>query len=98
MLRNIILLRDSSEPFIMFETTSYPKKLFIKIEENEKIEQLIKHYFEIIHHPELFGDPSIRFLYNAKLLSHKSKGLIKSLKINSEYYTIFIEDSENKLI
>ena len=57
---------------IRLETTSL-QMVKILIDPNKTVTELIKFYFKIIRRQELFGDQSIRFLFNAQLLFHDSK-------------------------
>ena len=69
----------------------------VTIDENKKIEELIKLYFKSINQPYLFGDPSIHFIYNAELLKHNSKDLVKSLKRLNGYGLVIVFDDEEKI-
>ena len=53
----------------------------------------------MIKRPELFGDPSIRFLLNAYLLFHDSKDLIINYinKFDDVNNTIVIDDLDDKI-
>ena len=73
-------------------------KIKIFIEPNKTIYELIKFFFEKIHKPELFGDPSIRFLINAKYILYDSKDLIrKYINVNNKTHTIVVDDLDDKL-
>ena len=82
---------------ILFKTTSQ-KDIYIEIDENKKIDELIKLYFKKINRPELFGNYSIKFIYKACILEPHSKDSIKSLKINPEDKIIIVDDIENLII
>ena len=82
---------------IIFETTAQKRK-FIEIDENKNIEELIKLYFKIINKPELFLDPSIRFLCNGYMLNPHSKDLIKSfINHKNNVNVIIVDDLEDKI-
>ena len=81
---------------IHFEITSQIRRTVV-INENKKIEELIKFYFKTLNQPELFGDPCIRFICNAKFLKHNSKYLVKSLKRKYKYIYIIVNDFEEKI-
>ena len=78
--------------------TTGQKKLQILIDPNKTMTELIKFYFEVIKRPELFGDQSIRFLFNSFFIPHNSKDLIRKY-INKYNYvnTIVINDLEGKI-
>ena len=74
------------------------QKIKIFIDPNKTIYELIKFFFEKIHKPELFGDPSIRFLINAKYILYDSKDLIrKYINVNNKTHTIVVDDLDDKL-
>ena len=83
---------------ILLVTTSQTR-IEIKIDPEKTVKELIQFYFEKINRPELYGDPNIRFLSNAKLLSHDSNDLIKTYlsKTNKEKITIVVDDLEDKI-
>jgi len=82
---------------IILETTGQ-KKLQILIDPNKTMTELIKFYFEIIKRPDLFGDPSIRFLFNSNFTPHNSKDLIKKyISKLVDVNTIVIDDLEDKI-
>ena len=79
---------------ILFKTTS-KRDIYIEVDENKNIEELIKLFFKKINKPELFGKDSIVFIYKACILDPCSKDSIKSLEINSENKIIIVDDLEN---
>ena len=81
---------------ILFRSTAQ-KDIYTQIDENKKIEELIKLYFKMIKRPELFGDNSIRFIYKAGIVDPHSSDPIKSLKINSENNIIFVDAQEDDM-
>ena len=82
---------------IILETTNTFKVMII-IDPEKTVTELIKFYFQKIKKPELFGDPSINFLTNAKILLHNSKNLIKEyINKESEINKIIIVDPEYKI-
>ena len=50
----------------------------ISIDFNRTMGELIKFYFKIINRQNLYGDESILFMKNAKLIPHDSNDLIKN--------------------
>jgi surface protein len=83
--------------YIILMTTSQ-RKIKILINPDKSMSELIKFYFESIKRPELFGDPSIRFIMNAQLIFSDSKGLIKDYINNkNEINTIVIDDLDDKI-
>ena len=88
---------ESAKIKILLVTTSQ-KKLQIIIDPNKTMTELIKFYFEVIKRQELFGDPSIRFLFNSFFIPHNSKDLIKKYINNfNDVNTIVINDLEGKI-
>ena len=79
--------------------TTSQTEVKIEIDPEKTVKELIQLYFEKSNRPDLFGDPTIRFLMNAKLLEHESNELIKNYisKENGENVTIVIDDLEDKL-
>ena len=79
------------------ETTSQTK-IQVTIDPNKPAKDLIKFYFEKINKPELYGDSSIRFIINAKLIPHDSNNLIKSyLNSKIDINTIVVADDDDKI-
>ena len=88
---------ESAKIKILLVTTSQ-KKLKILIDPNKTMTELIKFYFSVIKRQELFGDPSIRFLFNSFFIPHNSKDLIKKYINNfNDVNTIVINDLEGKI-
>ena len=89
--------RENGKIKILLVTTGQ-KKLQILIDPNKTITELIKFYFEVIKRQELFGDQSIRFLFNSFFIPHNSKDLIKKYISNfNDVNTIVINDLEGKI-
>ena len=79
------------------ETTSQTK-IQINIDPNKPVKDLIKFYFEKINKPELYGDSSIKFIMNAKLIPHDSNDLIKSyLNGKIDINTCVVADDDDKI-
>ena len=89
--------KDSQKIIIIFQTTNQ-YNVQILIDPNKAMTKLIKFYFDIIKRQDLFGDNSILFIKNGKLISHKTKDLIKSYfnGINNGNI-IVVDDSEDKI-
>ena len=82
---------------IILETTSQTK-VQILIDPNKTLTELIQFYFQIIKRPDLFKDKSIRFLLNAKLISHDSSDMIKNyISKKVEINKIIIDDLDDKI-
>ena len=89
--------RENGKIKILLVTTGQ-KKLKILIDPNKTMTELIKFYFEVIKRQELFGDPSIRFLFNSFFIPHNSKDLIKKYINNfNDVNTIVINELEGKI-
>ena len=80
---------------VKFITTSQ-LKIQIQIEPEKKMRDLIMAYFTEIKRPELFEDPNIRFIVNAKLIEHNSNELVKN-NIKKDANTVVIDDLEEKI-
>ena len=62
------------------------------------VSEVIQSYFHKIERPDLYGDPSIRFLMNANVLYHDSKEPINHfIKKNNAPYNIIVDDVEDKI-
>ena len=83
---------------IFLVTTSHQMKVKILIDPENTMTQLIKFYFDKINRPDLFGDPSIRFLANANFIPHDSKDFIKKyIQLNCDFINIIINDVDDKI-
>lgn len=72
--------------------------MLIKIDPNKTMTELIKFFFERINRSDLFGDPNIRFISNAKFIIHDSKESIKSyFNDTSKCNTIIVDDLDDKI-
>ena len=89
-----IIIPDNLILVKLVTTSQY--KIQIQIEPEKKMSDLIKAYFAQIKKPELFGDFSIRFLVNGKMVEHNSDYLIKNY-IKKDANTIVIDDLEDKI-
>ena len=88
---------DIRKSKILLETTSQAK-IQVNIDPNKPAKELIKLYFEKIKRPDLYGDPSIRFLLNANFVAHDSNELLqKFLNKKSDVNTVVIDDLEDKI-
>ena len=61
--------------FTFITTSQY--RTVVSIESDGRVKDLIKLYFESIGFPHLFGDKSIRFLWNGRILSYNKETLIE---------------------
>ena len=95
-LISFIPRKDDNLVTFIFEISSQ-RKTIIRINECNSIKFLIHLYFDKIQRPDLYGNPSIRFLYNEKILNFDSEDRIKSLKIKPGDNKIFVDDLEDKL-
>ena len=78
--------------------TTSQRRIKIIINPDKSVSELIKFYFEKIKRPELFGDPSIRFIMNAQLILPNSKNLIKEyINKKNDINTIVIDDLDDKI-
>ena len=91
--QDIIIPRNQ---IIVKLVTNGQYKIQLTIETEKKMSDLIKAYFAEIKKPNLFGDPSIRFLFNAKIIEHNSNDLVKNY-IKKDANTIVIDDLEDKI-
>ena len=97
---NIPLLpRPTENNFIITFETTYQAKIDIQIKGDTMIKDLIKLFFERIKRPDLYGDKSIKFIYNGNAWPHDSKELVKSyIKKKFENYIVIIDDNDEKLV
>ena len=62
------------------------------------MEELIKYYFKIIKRIDLFGDESIVFLLNSKIIKRDSKDKINDyIKNENQGRVIVVTDLEDKI-
>jgi len=87
--------KNNKVHFIFITTTQLKFEIFI--EKDKTIDELIKLYFEKIKHPELYGDSSIGFLYNANALKKDSKILIRDFFEKGEIHCIIVFGLDDKI-
>ena len=91
-------VKDHKKQIKIFLSGASHLEMDILINPDKTLTELIKFFFEKIKRPNLFGDKSIRFIFNYKHVSHDSKELIrKFINKNNEENTIIIDDLYNKI-
>ena len=82
---------------VVFVTTAQ-YRIGISIKSDKTMKELIKFYFKTIKRPELFGDKSIVFLLNSKLIEHDSKDKINDyIKNKNQGGVIVVNDIDDKI-
>ena len=89
--------KKNSTILIILKTTSQDE-VKISINHNKTMGELIKCYFNKIKRKDLYGDESILFMKNAKLINHNSSELIKTyFEGLNEGNIIVVTDLEDKI-
>ena len=86
------------QKIFIFKSTSQCE-MQVVVDTDETMEQLIKKYFETIEKKNLFGDEKIVFIWNAEVIPHNSKNLIKNyFNKRNEGNVILVSDLDNQII
>ena len=80
----------------LFLTTGQ-MKLYITIEADKKMEDLIKFYFQIIEKPNLYNDKDIIFVKDARTINHNCKDSVAQYFKEKNSNVIMVVDQEDKL-
>ena len=89
--------KKNSAILILLKTTGQDE-VKISIDPNKTMGELIKSYFNKIKRKDLYGDESIIFMKNAKVISHNSSELIKTyFEGLNEGNVIVITDLDDKI-
>mgnify|MGYP002627258007 CR=1 FL=1 len=80
----------------LFLTTGQ-MKLYITIEADKKMEDLIKFYFQIIKKPNLYNDKDIIFVKDARTINHNCKDSVAQYFKEKNSNVIMVVDQEDKL-
>ena len=77
--------------------TTSQMKLYITIESDKKMEDLIKFYFQIIKKPNLYNDKNIIFLKDATLIQRNCKDSVAQYFKEKNNNVILVVDQEDKI-